>query len=163
MSSRSTSSRGGSQNQGRDKLFNPAIDIEQVVLDWIHNIGNSAIFIQGQGDAKQANTIFTMGVLNLDAFVHSLLTSDSRKNWGAYNKKRDDILGNWPAEDQTKSAQRARKLFELTITIWAEQKLFKVRRYGYYGEGWEKAKAAALDIEAMQDEEEKESVESDDA
>lgn len=153
----------GSYGAGvKDKLFNPTIDIEQVVLDWIHTIGNSATMVATVGDATQANTVFTMGVLNLDSFISALLTSDENRDWTEYLEKRAKIIKDWPTNPM-EAASRARKLYELSVATWAKQRLFKVRRYTYFGEGWRKSQKMEPLIATMQEEEQKEGLEQDEA
>ena len=157
MSQRQKGSYGAS---AKDKLFNPTIDIEQVVLDWIHTIGNSATLVATVGDATQANTVFTMGVLNLDSFVSAILTSDEDRDWSEYLDARQKIIKDWP-RDMMEAASRARKLYELTVKTWARQRLFKVRRYTYFVEGWKRSQKMEPLISTMQAEEQKEGLEQD--
>lgn len=131
----------------KTKLFTPqALDVEQIVLHLIDEIGLSALRVQSVGDASQANTVFTMLVLNLDSFVFNLLISDESKDWDDYVAERKRIVDNWPLDHSggrdpsigQKEAAAARTLYGLTIRTWAFQRLFKLRRFSYFGVGWKK-------------------------
>lgn len=149
----------------KTKLFTPqSLDVEQIVLNLINELGLSAIRVQTVGDATQANTVFTMLALNLDSFVFSLLTSDKTKDWDEYIKERDAITSRWPekkigSNDNDhiyQQARQARKLYELTVKTWANQRLFKVRRFSYFGVGWKESQIPDISKLERVDEEQEE-------
>ena len=94
----------------QSRLFRPqALDIEQIILHLIDEIGLSAVKVAQLGDAKQANTVFIMLVLNLDNFLYPILTADDSKEWSEYRKKRKAIYDKWP---ESNPINEARELYK---------------------------------------------------
>ncbi len=139
------------QQNFQSRLFRPqALDIEQIMLHMIDEIGLSAVKVAQLGDATQANTVFIMLVLNLDNFIFPILTADGSRNWDDYKKERKSIYDTWP--DKTSAINEARQLYKLSISILAKQRLFKVKRYSSFGIGWQQGHQ--IDMENLNKEDE---------
>jgi hypothetical protein len=138
-----------------EKLF-PAkfLDVEQIILNLIDKAGQSALMVNDVGDMTKTNAVFESLVLNLDAFVKALFTSDSTRDWSEYLDERKKIIGEWPDEPKRPNVALVRRLYSLTIYTVAKQRLFRMKRQVYFGVAWKLKQEANL--QKLQEEEEKE-------
>lgn len=144
-------SQSGTSNY-RDKLFSAkALDIEQIILSTVDQIMLSPLKVAELGDAVKVNRMTEGLVLNLDAFVSRILLAESGFEDSPYQKERVEIIEKWPVEGAP-NMELVRDLFKLTIEELQKRRLFKMRRYTYFGMGWRNSQK--LDLEKMQKQDE---------
>ena len=138
----------------KDKLFTAkSLDIEQIILNSVDQIMLSPLKVAELGDAIKVNRMTEGLVLNLDAFVSRILLAEEGFEDSAYQKARIAIVEKWPKEGNP-NMELVRDLFKLTIEELQKRRLFKMRRYTYFGMGWKKTQK--LNLEAMQKQDETE-------
>lgn len=152
-------SGGKDRSGGSFQLFNPKLDVEMVFILQVDRCMDVGRAITSTGSTDTMRTIYVENVLNLDSFVFPLLTADEDIDWSSYIEEREKLVSDWPISVVDQES-RCRKLFMLTIRLWRKQRLFKVRRYGYFGARWKKG--LKVDLEEMRKAEEEEGTESQD-
>jgi hypothetical protein len=149
---------GGQAPQGpREKfLAGRVLDVEQIVLNAVNEIVLSHSRVAQTGDATQANMVYIGLVLNLDAFVRPLVRryvqSKSTRMW--YESKRTEIVKRWPIGGDNPNIADARALFDLTIDVLAQERSFKMRRWTFFGIGWNPGQRVDYDTMVAEDERE---------
>jgi hypothetical protein len=137
-------------------LAGKVLDLEQIVLSAVNEIILAHSRVAQLGDASQANVIYTGLVLNLDAFVrpliHQYVHSKATKQW--YETKRVEIAKRWPIGGDNPNLVDVRSLFSLTIEVLARERVFKMRRWTFFGEGWKEGQQVDVDTMVQEDERE---------
>ena len=136
----------------REKLFAAkSLDIEQIILTAINEIMVAPLKIAELGDIAKVNAMMEGLVLNLDAFVSRILLTEEHFADSKYQKDRTKIIETWPT-DSKPNMNLVRDLFKLTVEALQERRLFKVKRYSYFGMGWKKTQKINLEEMQKQDE-----------
>lgn len=155
--SNSRPQRGGGAQYVEKAFAAKKIDVEDVINNCINEINLSALKVsqaQGVADMTFANQIYTALIINLDTFVYSLLTADEDHDWGDYETKRAKIKLAWPIAGAKPDMEQVRQLYSLTIKVLSRERLFKMRRWIYFGEGWKRdVKLNLRELEKEEDEE----------
>lgn len=131
----------------REKMFSAKfLDVEQIVLNLINEINLAPIKAGELGDFTKANSVMQGMVLNLDAFVSTVLAAGSGSDLTAYFEKRGGIVDRWNAGlPKDPSMETVRELYKVNLEVLASERLFKMRRYTYFGFHWKRGMQANLD------------------
>ncbi len=145
-------SSAGGRSTTKDKLFAAkSLDIEQIILTTVEQIMLSPLKVAEIGDATKVNRMTEGLVLNLDAFVSRILLAEEGFEDSPYQKERVDIINGWPVEGPP-NMEKVRDLFKLTIEEIQKRRLFKMRRYTFFGVGFKKWQKVNLEEIEKQDE-----------
>lgn len=149
------------QTNFRDKILGARLlDVEQILLETIEQIMLAPLKIAELGDATKANAVMEGLVLNLDAFFSRVVLSEEGRDTAEYQRQRNSLIEQWGVSAEMRKAptiETVRDLFKVTVEEMARERLFRTRRYVYFGFHWKQGKQVKLDeLEKLEADEEAE-------
>lgn len=133
------------QNQGappfQQKYAGEFISAELLLLQTMQAIQMSPLMIDRIGDAGKAHSVFTGLVINFDALVMGFMESSNSLAVRNFKEEREDIVASWNDNEYKKALE----LYTAIVNVLTREGVFKIKRYSYFGVGWEKEKAKELE------------------